>query len=323
MLKASSPERPTDAEVAEDRQKLTDWHQSLREARDVLNDRSIPNEICGGTSPGMPRSLRLPIAMVGGKPGEIRVYLDYEVSDGNAWQLVVEAEDGEPVESHPTMARDQLLDGDRIADVVAELYMAKEGRELDMDVIVDHVRRMGVWAYVEQTGGGCATIFAGAQRVNAAGDPVYAVCAGPGRYGWGKLPSTGHADEFFVGADDQGETEPIDCAKVGALTEDAIAKVIVQWAAVPPAAPEVLISPVPNGERVLLVCPYDECLTEGWIQAVEEAKNYHPAEWDTDLGGVQMSEGPGGAFNHVGYSCGRCTRPVSFPTDIGADVEWW
>lgn len=81
------------------------------------------------------------------------------------------------------------------------------GRFLDLDEIVDRIHEQGVWAYVEQTDGGCATIYAGAWHSVPHGNygrTMYAVVAGPGTYGRGERPSVGHMHEFFIGADDQG-----------------------------------------------------------------------------------------------------------------------
>jgi hypothetical protein len=106
-------------------------------------------------------------------------------------------------------------------------------RELNLDTIVELIHRQGIWAYVEQTGGGCATIYAGAQDTNREGDTIYAAIAGPGTCGWGHGPSIGNTGDFFIGADDQGETPTIDCAAVGALSEQAVADLIVAQAMLP------------------------------------------------------------------------------------------
>ncbi|MEU4295404.1 hypothetical protein AB0E63_44900 [Kribbella sp. NPDC026596] len=60
------------------------------------------------------------------------------------------------------------------------------GLELDLDDVVDRIHEQGVWAYVEQTGGGCATIYAGAWRSVPDGRydrTMYSAVAGPGTYG--------------------------------------------------------------------------------------------------------------------------------------------
>jgi hypothetical protein len=56
---------------------------------------------------------------------------------------------------------------------------------LNLDTIAELIHRHGIWAYVEQTGGGCATIYAGAQYTNRKAGTTYAAIAGPGTYGWG------------------------------------------------------------------------------------------------------------------------------------------
>lgn len=82
--------------------------------------------------------------------------------------------------------------------------------EFSMDEVVKILTAKGVEnAYVEQTGGGCATIFAGPTHDEPDYGKRYAVAAGPGAYGrydggeW--HDSVGHTDEFCIGADDYGD----------------------------------------------------------------------------------------------------------------------
>lgn len=53
---------------------------------------------------------------------------------------------------------------------------------IDFDRVVTLLHLADVPAYVEQTGGGCATIQAGPTFVNAHGDTVYAALCGPGYF---------------------------------------------------------------------------------------------------------------------------------------------
>lgn len=103
--------------------------------------------------------------------------------------------------------------------------------QINMDRIIDILNsRLEVSAYVEQTGGGVATIFAGAIRQEEGYGDRYAAVAGPGTYGWGQRPSVADSVDFCVGADDSGETDPIYCAEVGAVTEVQIAMLIAAQA---------------------------------------------------------------------------------------------
>lgn len=78
--------------------------------------------------------------------------------------------------------------------------------DLNMDRVVELLKAKGVSAYVEQTGGGVATIFAGPSYEEPDYGTRYAACAGPGTYGWRpEDASMGHTDEFCVGADDYGD----------------------------------------------------------------------------------------------------------------------
>lgn len=92
-------------------------------------------------------------------------------------------------------------------------------------------------AFVEQTGGGCATIYAGPTRPNVEEDPtgehgevLYAACAGPGSYGWGRKPSTADLVEFYVGPDDREGYYALSAADVGAITEEHVARLIAAQA---------------------------------------------------------------------------------------------
>ncbi|MFG1820823.1 hypothetical protein ACGFIF_44205 [Kribbella sp. NPDC049174] len=107
---------------------------------------------------------------------------------------------------------------------------------LDLDDIVDRIHERGVWAYVEMTGGGVATIFAGAWHTGWDGEhprTVYAAVAGPGDYRMPESPNTGHTDEFNIGADDQGETFGIDCAELEIASSADVADLIVAQARLP------------------------------------------------------------------------------------------
>lgn len=110
------------------------------------------------------------------------------------------------------------------------------GLIVDLDEVVDRIREQGVWAYVEQTGGGCATIFAGAWHTAPDGNhdrTVYAAVAGPGEYGWGQRPSTGHTDDFLIGADDQGKSDAIDCSTLAITSTRDLAELIVTQTRLP------------------------------------------------------------------------------------------
>lgn len=114
----------------------------------------------------------------------------------------------------------------------------EESAVIDLDEVVRLLREVHDIdnAYVAQTGGGVATIYAGPTRPDpdiqsvAWGDVRYAAIAGPGTYGWGVKPSTASLDDFFVGVDDQGEADPVAPGEVGARTEADVAKLIAAQA---------------------------------------------------------------------------------------------
>lgn len=88
--------------------------------------------------------------------------------------------------------------------------MAMQPAPIDMEAVADELRRRGVHSYVEQTGGGVATIYAGPQHEEPGWGTRWACLAGPGWFDgplW-TLP-VGDLGDFYVGPDDDGETEPL------------------------------------------------------------------------------------------------------------------
>lgn len=87
---------------------------------------------------------------------------------------------------------------------------------ISMDAIVAALTARGLTAYVEQTGGGCATIYAAASAAamahanSAAGyNAGTIVLAGPGTFaGPGWTDGRGDLGEFSYGPDDGGDTAP-------------------------------------------------------------------------------------------------------------------
>lgn len=102
-----------------------------------------------------------------------------------------------------------------------------EARILDLDEVVRLLKEEHhTAAYVEQTGGGCATIYAGVlaereepryrwtengrEQVGTELNPRWQAVAGPGWFegpGWTNGRAT--VDEFYVGPDDDGEADPV------------------------------------------------------------------------------------------------------------------
>jgi hypothetical protein len=103
---------------------------------------------------------------------------------------------------------------------------------INLDKIVEILKAQGIPAYVEQTGGGCATIFAGVKFFDPGdGYDRYPAVAGPG---WFEGPDYTEArachEEFSIGWDDSGESNSTYIAKEGDTEEvlaAEIAKVVV------------------------------------------------------------------------------------------------
>lgn len=96
--------------------------------------------------------------------------------------------------------------------------------DIDMQEVCDILRSRGdESAYVEQTGGGCATIYAGGHVGTYNGDPIWGAVAGPG---WFEGPSwsrpVASTDEFYVGRDGSGyDVEWSDDYREGTSTSPA------------------------------------------------------------------------------------------------------
>lgn len=125
----------------------------------------------------------------------------------------------------------------RIADWVADRQEAdNDGSEIDMDEVVAELALLGVKAYVEQTGGGCATIYAGEPFLDPDGDRRYPGLAGPGFFaGPGWTLGRGHRGDFTVGPDDDGSDLTRHVAVPQDATEYEIAWMIVHTMAGRPA----------------------------------------------------------------------------------------
>lgn len=108
--------------------------------------------------------------------------------------------------------------------------------DFDMQKVVELVKAAGVTAYVEHTGGGVATIYAGEEVDFKDGDHTYRVhkvAAGPGTYAQYGAPMWASLRDFAVGPNDYGEAGYVDCSEVGAHTVEDIAKIIVAQASLP------------------------------------------------------------------------------------------
>lgn len=96
---------------------------------------------------------------------------------------------------------------------------------ISMDKVCQYLQRAGIKAYVEQTGGGTATIYAGTMGT----DMRWPAVAGPGWFnGVGFTEAEGDSDDFYIGADDDGESAAIDCRDHNLDTEAAIAAVMIE-----------------------------------------------------------------------------------------------
>ncbi len=98
---------------------------------------------------------------------------------------------------------------------------------LNFDAIVSYLENAGFLAYVEQTGGGVATIYAASRSLkDANGHDHYGFAAGPGSFaGPGWTNAHGHTDDFYLGANDTGDSVFVSC--VGMADERAVADAFI------------------------------------------------------------------------------------------------
>jgi hypothetical protein len=102
-----------------------------------------------------------------------------------------------------------------------------DSRTLNADAIAHFVSQEGVAAYVEQTGGGVATIYAGPTRQEPDYGKRFHTVVGPGEYGWGNAPSVMSLWELFIGPDDFGQVEGMDAWEMGCRNERDVADLIL------------------------------------------------------------------------------------------------
>lgn len=77
---------------------------------------------------------------------------------------------------------------------------------IDFDEVVRLLKEADLPAYVEQTGGGTATISVGEKRSNER----YDILVGPGWFeGPGWTNGRGSTDDLYIGPDDEGESNPV------------------------------------------------------------------------------------------------------------------
>lgn len=95
--------------------------------------------------------------------------------------------------------------------------------DINLDRIAERLVTDGIAAYVEQTGGGCATIMVGEHAADAKGDPRYQAVVGPGWFeGPGWTNARAALDELYIGPDDDGDSYDAVYATKNTDTEDTI-----------------------------------------------------------------------------------------------------
>jgi hypothetical protein len=180
------------------------------------------------------------------------------------------------------------LPGQLDAHLLAELRDAfNDGRQpsrIDLQALADVVRERGYHAHVEHTGGNTATLYAGRQISDRAGDPRWSAAAGPG---WFEAPDRkpfADTSEFAVGPDsddtwavrvpehttrhdlvnlivaviDEVETQRTRFAQAADVARDAL------WATFAERYPEVTSADVAPGADTAFVTESNKLLA-GWL----------------------------------------------------------
>lgn len=99
-----------------------------------------------------------------------------------------------------------------------------------LDAVVAALHKKGIPAYVDMTGGGCATIFAGGKHVVLDGTEEridWDVAAGPGTYSH-VADSTASLEEFSVGPNDEGASECESLSPLITTAAEAVAWAVKQ-----------------------------------------------------------------------------------------------
>ncbi len=89
------------------------------------------------------------------------------------------------------------------------------------------ITEAGIPAYVAQTGGGCATIYVGAERTTDDGDIHYDFSVGPGSYDWHGTDHEAWTEDLCSGLDDQGEDQTYLVDYFAARTEREIVDAVI------------------------------------------------------------------------------------------------
>ncbi|NUR59339.1 MAG: hypothetical protein HOV87_11820 [Catenulispora sp.] len=140
---------------------------------------------------------------------ERRTSRHYALTTADIAKARAELADQLPADAEPSYIADVL-----IQQVVYGHYRhLHPSRLLNMDRITALVRAAGIDAYVENTGGGCATIIVGEGKLPATDDRESGydamVLAGPGWFDWDTTPATAYASraDFYIGPDDLGVSD--------------------------------------------------------------------------------------------------------------------
>ncbi|WP_020393484.1 hypothetical protein [Kribbella catacumbae] len=97
------------------------------------------------------------------------------------------------------------------------------------------------------------------------------------------------------------------------------------------AAPEVLITIELFDDEdddedlgpIMLVCPHEGCHAVDDIRQVDQQEAWNNVSYrEDDGGGLVISDGSSNDGEDLGYICGSCERPVSFPKELDEARTW-
>ena len=119
--------------------------------------------------------------------------------------ILAPAEKTDDIEVHdPQLEANSDPGGHVITD--PDHYLGADLFSLDVLVQLLRANHNLPTAYVEQTGGGCAAVYAGETVRDGEGIDRWTCAAGPGSYGWGQRHSVATLVEFCVGPDSEDGT---------------------------------------------------------------------------------------------------------------------
>lgn len=111
--------------------------------------------------------------------------------------------------------------------IITDADVSLENQTFSLEELARLISAMGVRAWVDHSGGGCATLYAGEPRFNEDAEYRYALIAGPGVMS--DIPSASYSG-FSVAPDDDGVSDSVSPSEMGLSTLREVAAHMVKMA---------------------------------------------------------------------------------------------